>query len=81
MEQWKGFTTNVWQKEVNVRDFILNNFQPYEGDESFLQPPTEATTALWDQVMELSKKSVKTAVFLTWIRKSYQPSHRMDPAI
>ncbi|MBU8785115.1 MULTISPECIES: formate C-acetyltransferase [Bacillus] len=56
MEQWKGFTTNVWQKEVNVRDFILNNFQPYEGDESFLQPPTEATTALWDQVMELSKK-------------------------
>lgn len=56
MEQWKGFTTNVWQKEVNVRDFILNNFQPYEGDESFLQPPTKATTALWDQVMELSKK-------------------------
>lgn len=56
MEQWKGFTTNVWQKEVNVRDFILNNFQPYECDESFLQPPTKATTALWDQVMELSKK-------------------------
>ena len=56
MEQWKGFTTNVWQKEVNVRDFILKNFTPYEGDESFLEPPTEATTALWDQVMELTKQ-------------------------
>lgn len=56
MEQWKGFTTNVWQKEVNVRDFILSNFVPYQGDESFLEPPTEATSALWDHVMDLTKK-------------------------
>ncbi|GBC67192.1 formate C-acetyltransferase [Bacillus licheniformis] len=56
MEQWKGFTTNVWQKEVNVRDFILSNFEPYQGDESFLEPPTEATSALWDHVMDLTKK-------------------------
>ncbi|MEC1348223.1 formate C-acetyltransferase [Bacillus haynesii] len=56
MEQWKGFTTNAWQKEVNVRDFILSNFEPYQGDESFLEPPTEATSALWDHVMDLTKK-------------------------
>ncbi|TWL36044.1 formate C-acetyltransferase [Bacillus paralicheniformis] len=56
MEQWKGFTTNVWQKEVNVRDFILSNFEPYQGDESFLEPPTEVTSALWDHVMDLTKK-------------------------
>lgn len=56
MEQWKGFTTNVWQKEVNVRDFILSNFEPYQGDETFLEPPTEATSALWDHVMDLTKK-------------------------
>ena len=56
MEQWKGFTNGVWQKEVNVRDFILKNFTPYTGDENFLAGPTEATTKLWDQVMELTKK-------------------------
>ncbi|MEC1478164.1 formate C-acetyltransferase [Bacillus haynesii] len=56
MEQWKGFTTNAWQKEVNVRDFILSNFEPYQGDESFLEPPTEATSALWDHVIDLTKK-------------------------
>ena len=36
MEQWKGFTTGVWDKEVNVRDFILRNYTPFTGDESFL---------------------------------------------
>lgn len=56
MEQWKGFKAGVWQTEVNVRDFIQKNYTPYEGDESFLEGPTEATTALWKQVMELSKK-------------------------
>ena len=56
MEQWKGFTNGVWQNEVNVRDFILKNFTPYTGDESFLAGPTESTSKLWDQVMELSKQ-------------------------
>ncbi len=41
MEQWKGFTNGVWNQEVNVRDFILKNFTPYTGDESFLAGPTE----------------------------------------
>ncbi|WP_026563756.1 formate C-acetyltransferase [Bacillus sp. UNC41MFS5] len=56
MEQWTGFTKGAWSKEVNVRDFILNNFTPFEGDDSFLAGATEATTKLWAQVMELTKQ-------------------------
>ncbi|MCM3767862.1 formate C-acetyltransferase [Neobacillus niacini] len=56
MEQWKGFTKGVWQKEVNVRDFILKNFIPFEGDDSFLAGATDATNKLWDQVMDLTKQ-------------------------
>ncbi len=56
MEQWKGFSEGTWRKEVNVRDFILRNFKTYEGNDSFLAGPTEATTKLWDQVMELTKQ-------------------------
>ena len=53
---WEGFKPGKWQEEVDVRDFIMKNFTPYTGDESFLEGPTEATKKLWDQVMELSKK-------------------------
>ncbi len=56
MEQWKNFKNGEWQKEINVRDFILKNMTPYTGDESFLEGPTETTTKLWNQVMELSEK-------------------------
>ncbi|MGS2776577.1 formate C-acetyltransferase [Robertmurraya sp. GLU-23] len=56
MEQWKGFSEGTWRKEVNVRDFILRNFKTYEGNDSFLAGPTEATTKLWDQVMDLTKQ-------------------------
>ncbi len=49
---WEGFTKGDWQNEVNVRDFIQKNYTPYEGDESFLAGATEATTTLWDKVME-----------------------------
>jgi formate C-acetyltransferase len=56
MEQWNGFTKGAWSKEVNVRDFILKNFSPFEGDHAFLAGPTEATTKLWEQVMELTKQ-------------------------
>ena len=54
--QWEGFVPGKWDHTINVRDFILKNITPYDGDESFLTPPTEATKTLWDQVMELSKK-------------------------
>ncbi|PLS01550.1 formate C-acetyltransferase [Neobacillus cucumis] len=56
MEQWQGFTKGTWSKEVNVRDFILRNYQPYEGDDSFLAGATDATNQLWAQVMELTKQ-------------------------
>ncbi len=56
MEQWKGFAKGRWQEEVNVRDFILRNFSPYTGEDSFLEGPTEATTTLWGQVMDLTKQ-------------------------
>lgn len=56
-EEWKDFVPGKWSSgEVNVRDFIAKNFTLYEGDESFLAGPTDATKKLWEQVMELSKK-------------------------
>ena len=56
-ENWEGFQEGRWnQTSVNVRDFIQHNYTPYEGDDSFLAGPTEATTKLWEQVMDLSKQ-------------------------
>ncbi len=52
--EWTGFTGGKWEKEINVRDFIQKNYTPYDGDASFLAGPTEATKALWEQVMDLS---------------------------
>lgn len=56
MEQWSGFKTGDWKNEINVRDFIINNYKEYAGDDTFLEGPTDATRSLWDQVMELSKQ-------------------------
>ena len=56
MDQWQGFKGKTWKEEVDVRDFIINNFSEYTGDESFLAGPTETTTQLWDQVMDLTKQ-------------------------
>lgn len=55
-ELWKSFKGGTWQREVNVRDFIQKNFTLYEGDDTFLEGPTENTLKLWDQVMELDKQ-------------------------
>ena len=56
-ESWDGFRPGRWNRtSVNVRDFIQNNYTPYEGDESFLAGPTDATKKLWDQVLDLSAK-------------------------
>ncbi len=57
---WAGFKPGAWQTEVNLRDFIQTNYTPYEGDESFLAGPTEATKTLWAQVMEGIKIENKT---------------------
>ena len=55
-EQWNKFKSGDWQHEINVRDFIQNNYTPYEGDSSFLKGTTEKTQKLWDEVLELYKK-------------------------
>jgi formate C-acetyltransferase len=56
MEQWQGFKKGNWTSEVDVRDFILKNFTPYNGDDTFLANATEATKQLWDQVMDLTRQ-------------------------
>ena len=56
-DEWEGFKPGRWSNtSINLRDFIQKNFTPYDGDDSFLTGPTEATAKLWEQVMELSKK-------------------------
>ena len=51
-----GFKPGIWEKMVDVRDFIARNVTPYDGDEGFLAPPTERTKALWDEVAALMKE-------------------------
>ena len=54
---WEGFVPGKWSDdEVNVRDFIQRNYTPYDGDDSFLEGPTEATKKLWQEILELSEK-------------------------
>ena len=55
-EQWTGFEGRLWKEEINVRDFIQNNYKPYDGDESFLAGPTDATNKLWGRLQELQKE-------------------------
>ncbi|MGI2177827.1 formate C-acetyltransferase [Shewanella frigidimarina] len=57
---WEGFVAGDWKTEVNVRDFIQQNYTPYEGDESFLAGATDATLTLWDKVMEGIKQENQT---------------------
>lgn len=55
-EQWQEFKGSKWQDEVDVRDFIQNNYKPYNGDESFLEGPTESTNTLWEKLQKLQKE-------------------------
>lgn len=55
-EQWNGFKGRIWKEEVNTRDFIQNNYTPYEGDSSFLAGPTKATETLWGILQGLQKE-------------------------
>jgi formate C-acetyltransferase len=50
---WQGFRTGLWQKEINVRDFIQQNYEPYEGDDAFLAPATPRTTAIWGRLQTM----------------------------
>ena len=62
LPQWQGFKGGFWQHEINVRDFIQQNYEPYEGDESFLAPATERTTSLWHHLNELFVEERKKGV-------------------
>ena len=55
-ESWQGFSGAMWKREINVRDFIQNNYTPYNGDSQFLAEPTDATKKLWDKLTVLQKK-------------------------
>ncbi len=55
-EEWEGFDRGSWARGINVRSFIRHNYTPYDGNEDFLESPTEDTLALWDQVTELFKQ-------------------------
>src|SRR6185295_1396213 len=59
---WQGFKTGLWQKEINVRDFIQQNYQPYEGDGAFLAPATGRTKNLWNRLNELFVEERKKGV-------------------
>jgi formate C-acetyltransferase len=58
-KEWDSFKKGVWEKEINVRDFILKNYTPYDGDDSFLADATQDTLDLWDQVLKLSEEERK----------------------
>jgi formate C-acetyltransferase len=59
---WQGFKTGLWGKEINVRDFIQQNYEPYEGDASFLAPVTERTSKIWNRLNELFVEERKKGV-------------------
>ena len=56
MKEWDGFEGRLWKEEINVRQFIQDNYTPYDGDESFLSDPTDATNKLWDALQKLQKE-------------------------
>ena len=56
MKEWDGFEGRLWKEEINVRQFIQDNYTPYDGDESFLAGPTDATNKLWDALQKLQKE-------------------------
>jgi formate C-acetyltransferase len=59
---WRGFQTGLWQKEINVRDFIQQNYEPYDGDQAFLAPPTPRTLKIWEKLQALFVEERKKGV-------------------
>ncbi len=70
--EWRGFKGNMWQSEVNLRDFIQNNYTSYDGDESFLAEPTQATNTLWGMLKSSRRKSVPRVVCSIWRLRWFQ---------
>ena len=59
-DEWNGFAGRLWKEEINVRDFIQNNYTPYDGDEKFLAGPTAATKKLFDELQKLQIRTYFT---------------------
>src|SRR5262249_15358340 len=59
---WEGFKTGLWQNEINVRDFIQQNYTPYDGDAAFLAPATERTKKIWERLNKLFVEERKKGV-------------------
>ena len=71
-EAWRGFKRDGhWDVDVNVRNFIQTNYTPYDGDESFLEGPTEATDKLWGNFRSYRRKSVSITAFWNAKQRSY----------
>ncbi|MDL2299787.1 formate C-acetyltransferase [Bacteroides sp. OttesenSCG-928-E20] len=62
-DYWKQFKGEVWKREINVRDFIQRNYTPYDGDESFLEGPTEKTIKVWNKLTEMFKVEREKSVY------------------
>ena len=59
MKEWDGFEGRLWKEEINVRQFIQDNYTPYDGNEDFLAEPTEATNKLWGALQNCRSKSAQ----------------------
>ena len=66
-ESWAGFKGELWKKEINVRDFIQNNYTPYTGDDSFLKPSSEKTRKVWNKLTERSRDFILVGCILKMI--------------
>ena len=63
IKAWEGFKGEIWKKSINVREFIQENYKPYEGNEDFLQGPTEASTKLWEELSEMFKVEKENGIY------------------
>src|SRR5262252_8882798 len=62
LSPWDGFRKGLWQKEIDVRNFIQQNYEPYDGDESFLAPATQRTKQIWAKLNEMFREERKKGV-------------------
>ena len=62
-ENWAQFKGEIWKREINVRDFIQNNYKPYEGDDSFLKDSSDKTKKVWDKLTEMFKVEREKGVY------------------
>lgn len=62
MKEWNDFLGNLWKKEINVENFIKQNYHEYLGDDSFLEGPTDKTKSVWNKCLDLLKEELKKGV-------------------